>query len=79
MGWPSHWGAAEGGACVSDYFISEIFILMFLIYSLYIPDIYPKYFTHISLVKCFLVYGFKSGFGHEQMASFVPISHASGP
>ena len=44
---PPHWGAAESGACVSDYLISEIFMAIpyiFLIFSIYIyMYIYVKY------------------------------------
>ena len=43
--------AAEGGACVSDYFISSIFMdipYMFLIYSIYI---FPRYVPLSSMYK----------------------------
>ena len=50
MGRPPHWGAAEGGACFSDYFISYLFIDMpyiFLIYSIHIPYRFPSYVPYI--------------------------------
>ena len=40
---PPHWGAAEGGACVSDH--KSIWIC--LTYSLYIPYIFPSYVKYV--------------------------------
>ena len=45
MGWPPHWGAAEGGACVSDYFNKYLWI--FFIYGWYMDDIWiTSWFNH---------------------------------
>ena len=70
---PPHWGAAEGGACVCDYFISYVFID--------IPYIFHRYYLdmiHILSVVCFLIYGVKSRSGHDRSQTVGPISHFSG-
>ena len=52
---PPHRGAAEGGACVSDYFISQIFMnfpYIFHIYIyIYIPYIHIHIYIYIYLYK----------------------------
>ena len=63
--------------CFWSFYIIDIYG-----YSLYIP-----YIFHISFLKmlhrfslvCFLIYGVKSSFGHEQMMSVGQISHVSVP
>ena len=50
MGRPPHWGAAEGGACVSVNFLIILYhryLWIFLIYSLYIPYIFPSYVKYV--------------------------------
>ena len=55
MGRPPHWGAAEGGACVSDYFISYIFIdipyIYIHIYTFIFSHIFPKYVPYDPFVE----------------------------
>ena len=68
--------AAEGGACVSDLFIS--WILMDIPYIFLIYCIFPKYVPYISLV-CFLIYGVKSRSGHDASQSFGQIWHVLDP
>ena len=75
MGRPPHWGAAEGGACVSDH--KSLWIC--LIYSLYIPYIYFLAMFHIFSLVCFLIYGVKTRSGHERSQSFGEISRVLGP
>ena len=55
---PPHWGAAEGGTCVSVNFLIILYhryLWIFLISSLYIPYLFPSYVKYVSLV-CFLIY-----------------------
>ena len=66
--------AAEGGTCVSDYFISQIFIAIPYIFHIYFLNI-----SHLFPLACFSVYGVKNNFGHEQMTRVGQISHASVP
>ena len=79
--------AAEGGRPIgappkaAPVFLIILYhkcLWIFLIYSLYIPYIFPRYVPYISLV-CFLIYGVKSRSGHDRSQSFGPISHVSGP
>ena len=42
----NQWGAAEGGACFSDHLYHK-YSWIFLIYSLYIPYIFPKYVPYV--------------------------------
>ena len=74
MGQPPHWGAAEGGACVSNYCISQMFMDIPYIFHIYSLNMF-----HILSLVCFLVYGVKSSFGHDQISTFGPLPHASGP
>ena len=57
------------------------YLSMFLIYPLYIPYIYVYILNmfHIFPLVRFLIYGVKSGSGHERMTSDGTISHALGP
>ena len=63
-----------------DYCISQI-LMDLLIYSLNIPYIYIYSLNifHIFSLVCFLIYGVKNSFGHEQITTFGSISHVSGP
>ena len=75
--------AAEGGrpigtppkaAPVFLIILYHEYLWIFLIYSLYMPCIFPKYVPYIPLV-CFLIYSVNSRSGHDQITPFDPILH----
>ena len=51
-----------------------------VIHSLYIPYMHICFLDmfHVFSLVCFLIYGVKSGSGHDQSQSFGPILHVSG-
>ena len=70
---PPHWAPP-----VFVMILYHKYLWIFLIHSLYIPHIFPRYVPYISFV-CFLIYGVKSRSGHDRSPSFGSISHVSDP
>ena len=73
----SNGAAAEGGRPIGAPPLKPVCLIIlyhkslciFLIYSMYIPYIFPKYVPYISLV-CFLIYSVNSRSEHDRSQTF---------
>ena len=84
-----------GRVCVlcfcSFIFLYYEYLWIFLLYSSYVPYIFPKYFPylfiyvyipymfHIFSLVCFLIYSVNSRSGHDQITTFGQVLHVSDP